>query len=326
MVNVRAMRSHVSLFVAAVAAAVLMIATASPSAAQQVPDTLFDTRITHPAWERGKGPRLLLDEAHRNFHTLDGRYRPFADLARNDGFRVAANRQPFTREGLAAADLLVIANATGADDMGSREGESPAFTADEGAAMRAWVEGGGALLLIADHSPFGAATSGLARALGVDLRNSYAGDPLYGESGNPTSVIYTAGRGLDTTHAIVRGRSAAERVTRVKTFTGESVAGPRGSAMVLALSDSAYDDAISITETHLLQGPMPPERRSSARGRAQGVAFELGKGRVVVLGEAAMLSAQLAGPGGRHRMGMNQPGNDNRQFATNVLRWLGRRL
>lgn len=319
------MRSHVSFFAAAFSAAVLM-AAAAPAGAQQVPDTLFDTRIARPAWERGKGPRLLLDEAHRNFHTLDGRYRPFADLARNDGFRVAANREPFTAVSLAAADLVVIANAMGSDDMGSPQAESAAFTAAECAAMRAWVEGGGALLLIADHSPFGAATSSLARALGVDLRNSYAGDPLYGESDNPTSVIYTAGRGLDTTHVIVRGRDASERVTRVKTFTGESVAGPRGSAMVLALSDSSYDDAISITETHLLQGPMPPERRSSARGRAQAVAFELGKGRVVVLGEAAMLSAQLAGPGGRYRMGMNQPGNDNRQFAINVLRWLGRGL
>ncbi len=45
-------------------------------------------------------------------------------------------------------------------------------------------------------------------------------------------------------------------------------------------------------------------------------------GRVMVLGEAAMLSAQRAGPFGM-LMGMNAPGSDDRQFALNVVRWLG---
>jgi len=48
----------------------------------------------------------------------------------------------------------------------------------------------------------------------------------------------------------------------------------------------------------------------------------LGKGRVVVLGEAAMMSAQVVGPKGEGKMGMNAPGNDDRQFALNTLHWL----
>ena len=52
-----------------------------------------------------------------------------------------------------------------------------------------------------------------------------------------------------------------------------------------------------------------------------GLAFASGNGRVVVLGEAAMLSAQRTGGG--KPMGMNAPGNDDRQFALNVVRWLG---
>jgi len=51
----------------------------------------------------------------------------------------------------------------------------------------------------------------------------------------------------------------------------------------------------------------------------------LGKGRVVVLAEAAMMSAQVAGPQ-RKPMGMNVPGSDDRQFALNTVRWLGRVL
>ncbi|MGP0065576.1 MAG: twin-arginine translocation signal domain-containing protein [Isosphaeraceae bacterium] len=57
-------------------------------------------------------------------------------------------------------------------------------------------------------------------------------------------------------------------------------------------------------------------RPVSAAGRAQGLAFAFGKGRVVVLGEAA----QIAGAG--RQMGMNVPGIDNRQMALNILHWL----
>ena len=69
----------------------------------------------------------------------------------------------------------------------------------------------------------------------------------------------------------------------------------------------------------------PPSRRRPAAGRSQGLAFTLGRGRVVVLGEAAMLSAQIGGPQ-RFKMGMTVPGNDDRQFALNVLHWLTRVL
>jgi hypothetical protein len=40
-----------------------------------------------------------------------------------------------------------------------------------------------------------------------------------------------------------------------------------------------------------------------------------------VQGEAAMLSAQISGTEKR-RMGMNVPGNDNKQYALNVMHWL----
>jgi hypothetical protein len=58
-------------------------------------------------------------------------------------------------------------------------------------------------------------------------------------------------------------------------------------------------------------------------GEVQGLAFERGAGRVVVLGEAAILTAQVA----RHeRFGMSSPGCDNRQFALNVVHWLTHEL
>lgn len=55
--------------------------------------------------------------------------------------------------------------------------------------------------------------------------------------------------------------------------------------------------------------------------------MKFGRGRVVVLGEAALLSAQVirieqGGQPQELKMGMNVPGNDDRQFALNLFHWL----
>jgi hypothetical protein len=48
------------------------------------------------------------------------------------------------------------------------------------------------------------------------------------------------------------------------------------------------------------------------------------------MGEAGMFSAQIAlqpeGSGADFKFGMNTPGNDDRQFALNVLHWLSSAL
>lgn len=64
--------------------------------------------------------------------------------------------------------ILVIVNA-GASP-------SPAFTDAECDAVRDWVKAGGALLLIADHAPFGERAEILARRFGVDMGKGYAFD------------------------------------------------------------------------------------------------------------------------------------------------------
>lgn len=89
--------------------------------------------------------------------------------------------------------------------------------------------------------------------------------------------------------------------------------GPAGSVPFLKLSSTAVDVIPKRGET--------PQQEASAAGRAQGIALKFGKGRVVVLAEAAMLSAQLAGPQ-KMKFGMNRPGLDNCQFALNIMHWL----
>jgi hypothetical protein len=50
-----------------------------------------------------------------------------------------------------------------------------------------------------------------------------------------------------------------------------------------------------------------------------------GKGRVAIFWEAAMFSARIATLDGQSmKMGMNVPGNDDRQLALNVMHWPAR--
>ncbi|NIQ57151.1 MAG: hypothetical protein GWN71_28375, partial [Gammaproteobacteria bacterium] len=74
--------------------------------------------------------------------------------------------------------LLVISNALDSSNVNDwRRPIRPAFTEAEIEAVRAWVEDGGALLLIADHMPFPGAAAGLAAAFGVTFNDGFAFDP-----------------------------------------------------------------------------------------------------------------------------------------------------
>ncbi|HEU4932228.1 MAG TPA: hypothetical protein VFT48_09100, partial [Pyrinomonadaceae bacterium] len=65
-------------------------------AGQQIADPEFNTSVENPAYKKD-GPRVMFDEAHHNFHTTEGRYKPFVDLMVNDGYRVIRNRQSFSK-------------------------------------------------------------------------------------------------------------------------------------------------------------------------------------------------------------------------------------
>ena len=281
----------------------------APGLAQQQPDPEFDTSVAHPAYKKD-GPRVMFDEAHHNFHTMDGRYKPFADLLMNDGYNVIRNRQPFVKTRLSGFKILVIANALGAEEDDDKGASDSAFTPEEIAAVADWVKDGGDLLLIADHAPFGAAASALSKRFGVDMSMGYTFDPKNSVEGSPSLLIFSRENKLLNTHPITEGRGPDERIKLVTSFTGQALKGPEGSVAILSLSESAYDSPSFDSGLSV-----------SAAGMAQAVALKFGKGRVVVHGEAAMLSAQISGAN-KHPMGMNVPGNDNKQYTLNLIHWL----
>jgi len=290
--------------------------------AQQVADSTFSTKVDHPSY-LASHPKVLFDEAHQNFHTASGRYKPFADLIISDGYRVTPNREKFTSEILEGYHILVIANALGAESMKSPEwsrgwltgGSKPAFSVEECDAVHDWVQRGGSLLLIADHRPFGGAADALARRFGVEMSKGYAWDNENSpkEFNNPGVIVYTWENGQLVDHPITQGRDTTERINRIVTFVGQSLEGPKSSAAFLKLAGTAIDR----------ENLQDSAKIVSAAGRSQGLALEHNKGRVIVFGEAAMLSAQV---GGKEKFGMNYPGVDNKQLALNVMHWLSRLL
>ena len=307
------------LLTAASLLAPLLLLSCNPPRSQRA-DLKFDASVSRPAYPNG-GPRVMIDSAHRNFHTASGRYRPFANLISNDGYRVSSGGAPFTPEHLRTCDILVVSNAFGPED---HEAES-AFSSDEVRAARDWVESGGNLLLIADHWPCGGAAAKLSGAFGVDMSQGVTEDSMNCE-GDETTIVFSSKKGLLGDHPIIRGRGSEESVGRVVTFTGQSVGVPPGAVPLLRLSETASDRrplppkiVHRGNDVQVIPQYRDPER---AAGRAQGVALEFGKGRVVVLAEAAMMTAQVAGDG--HPFGMNVPGNDNRKLALNIMHWLSR--
>ena len=280
--------------------------------AQQVADTEYKPPLAKPAYARGKGPLVLLDEAHFNFHTATGRYLAFAELLRRDGYVVQGSTAKFTKDALRAAKILVIANALN-ERNGSGDWTLPtpsAFTDEEIAAVREWVQRGGALLLIADHMPFAGAAEKLGVAFGIKFTNGYVRDETSG-----ADVFQRTDDSLRN-HPITNGRSAAEKVEAVATFTGSAFQVP--NAQPLLMLGASYVSWLTSTA-----GQFPPTTpRESVKGWLQGAVFQTGKGRVAVFGEAAMFSAQLAGPN-RNPMGMNAPpAKQNYQFLLNVMHWL----
>lgn len=197
----------------------------------------------------------------------------------------------------------------------------PAFTEQECDAVRDWVRQGGSLLFIADHAPFGGAAENLGKRFGVSMGKGWAFDRAP-TGGTTTQLVFSRENGLLGTHPILRGRDASEEIKLVRSFTGQSLTVPDGATVLLKMSATSGEaptpEAVNAPDA---------ARLSPAAGRSQGVAMPFGKGRVVILGEAGMFSAQIATlvDGNKKlelKFGMNVPGHDDRQFALNVLHWL----
>jgi hypothetical protein len=301
-------------------------------AQQQIVDADFQPAVAMPAYPKG-GPTVAVDEAHDNFHTMGGQYAPLAALLRNDGYKVVASKVSFEKENLNRIGVLIVANARNLKAILGGDIAKPAFTDHECDVIAEWVRAGGSLLLIADHAPFGNAADTLANRFGVTMGKGWAFDRT-SAGGITTQLDFSRENGLLGKHPIISGRNGSERVNTVRAFTGQSLTVPARATILMKLSPTARNAATPAdmdAEDAALRSPDSSKpaygsRSSTAARQAQGLAMPFGRGRIVVLGEAALLSAQIiryTDPTPHDmKIGMNTSGNDDRQFALNIFHWL----
>lgn len=282
----------------------------------QVADDTWSPTVNRPEFERGDGPKVLVDAAHGNFHTIDGRFSAFAELLEMDGYQVQSADTEVTEELLGQASVFVISNALfGGDDAEWTLPTAPAFTSEEINVIVNWVREGGSLLLIADHMPFPGGTAELADSFGIIFFNGFAMKSW--DEGGTLSFTRSAGSLAD--HRITQGRSEDEQVESIRSFTGQAF---RFVAPVQPLMLMPDDWQVLLpfeAWAHSESTPMV-----SARGLVQGAVLRFGSGRVAVFGEAAMFTAQsFIRDGVVGRMGLNHPlASENAQFVLNLMHWL----
>lgn len=326
-------------------------------------DTEYRFANVDPAYGEGSSPTVCIDEAHFNYHTAGGFFKPFAELLRGDGYRVTRFRSRFTRQALADCQILLIANAQarantigfGSPDSNMAYPHASAFSREEIDEVILWVRGGGALLLIADHAPWPAAVSDLALLMGVHMLDGYAWASAE-EVGEGASIVFGAVReeewreanrllgelidldfnaryapvlanpGALAPHPVVEGRDSQERVEWVVTFTGQAFLASDDWEPVLVMGPNAVSGpsvAFNFEDAEWGEGPL-----FSVAGWLHGATRKLAQGRVAILGEGAMCTAQFDDLDGAiddplEPYGINAPGAPhNAQFCLNVVHWL----
>lgn len=101
------------------------------------------------------------------------------------------------------------------------------------------------------------------------------------------------------------------------TFTGQAIRIPAGATSILR-----FDDRYLLLETDTAWVFDSHTRYTRIKDCSQGAYMKYGKGRVVMFGEAAMFSAQLAGPN-KIRVGMNSDyAEENYKLLLNIIHWL----
>jgi hypothetical protein len=264
-------------------------------------DASFAPAFDAPDFTAGQRPIVLIDEAHRNVISLETYLGPVGRWLGQLGYQVKPWRDSAEELGLSPGSdraVLVVANAQAPE---GAPADASAFSEAEVIAIESWVRDGGSLLLVADRAPFGAPARALAKAFGVTLDNNAV--LLRGTDGKPSGELT-----IDVNRYGERRHPLFDRVLNVVYVVGESVGGP---GAILRAPDEAYGGATA-------QAPDGP----SVAGKPLILAFEHGKGRVVVIGDGGVVSAFGSANGAAHR-GISE--GDNARFVRNVFKWLAAR-
>ena len=285
---------------------------------QQLPDKGYSPFLKNPEYLPGKGPVVFIDEGHHNFHTKNGRFFAFAKLLERDGYKVEEFKRQFSKKKLSEGKILVISNALNKINVNDWFLPTPsAFEVNEIEELRQWVFDGGSLFLIADHMPMAGAAHDLAAVFGFDFTNGFAVD-----TSNKGPSLFTVRDNTLMESEITKGRDSTESVEQIATFTGQAFKISGNNARPILKFNSSHTNFLPDTAWVFNEKTV----KYNLEGWSQGAFTEYGNGKVVVFGEAAMFTAQIAGPQ-KNKVGMNSDiASRNFQLALNIIHWLDGKL
>lgn len=300
-----------------------LVAACSETHQQSDPDFRPQHRVAHYTSE--SSPLVLIDEAHNNFLTLNGRYKPFAQVLESDGFRVSSNDKAITENQLEQVDILVIANALDRKRQDWLPPYGEAFDGSEVEVIKSWILSGGSLFLVADHTPFPKAIDNLALALGFKFINGHVGNATFSKVNH--SLAAHATTYTEETSQNIGDKSQplflqtfnniSPDILRVRSFGGSAFKAPEKAISLLNLGNDIV--ATEPTIPFQINSDTP---RIAMSGWSQGAVLELGKGRVAVFSEGMMFSSQLIKNTGKTKGLRSVGAEQNEEFLLNIMRWL----
>lgn len=296
-----------------------MIVQCQVSFGQQLIDKLFVGKIQEPTYKFGKGPLILLDEAHHNGIQMNTGFKILGDALIKDGFRINTINDSISNDILQDAEILVIIDALAEQNVNHWELPTPSpFSENEMDIIKNWVLNGGSLLLVADHMPFAGASSKLAKHFDVDFINGFVIDTLEWDTNKFEMKNHSLRK-----HPITKGNNIKEEINEISTYFGQGFSASNKTyspIMVFKGEDIvSYQPktAWQFNEDTLV---MP------VNGLFQGLAGSFGYGRIVILGDSSLMSAYLIGKNSRP-IGINSvETKDNFQFVLNIFHWLSHAL
>jgi hypothetical protein len=263
--------------------------TAAPTQAATPPNGI---RVYYDAVH---GARHLWNRDNRrartDYHTISGWYR-FLEALRQAGYEIHAERYAsFDRATLEPYDVFVV---------GEQTYHGRFMTDDERADLLDWVADGGGLFLTAEHTNahyMGDTVNRLLASLPVKARFDSICDAVTADPSAPDWVRLT---GI-VPHPVTRG------VDEYYFYNGCSLDTPHG----IVLSDAAaWSDRYDATDKPVHNGNKKRDADEAVGPLAGVAAMEVGRGRVVVVGDHNGLSNTEIYQGDHHR------------FALNAVAWL----
>jgi len=282
----------------------LLVGVSSCSDSDQQPDPDFVPKNINSTFSKLNSPVVLIDEAHNNFLTKKGRYKPFSQVLSSDGYTVKSSKEKFTLTYLKQSNILVVANALDKNRQDWTPPFEDAFDTEEVEAVKQWVSQGGSLFLVADHTPFPKVIEKLSSAFGFEFSNGHVRDALFRLDNK--SLIE---------HSITQG------ITQVKTFGGSAFQIPESAQPLLTLGKGATSVVPKIPFQVNAKTP-----RVSVNGWYQGAVLEVGKGRVAVFSEGMTFSSQVMVSTGKKYGLVSDGAEQNEQFLLNVMHWLSKKI